>query len=200
MTQNEKTDYKESDVLAILKETEAFLQGHFLLSSGLHSDTYIQCAKVLQYPKYAELFGRLIANQINTKIDLVVSPALGGIIIGYEVARTLKVPFIFTEREESGDMTLRRGQKIDKGLKVVIVEDVITTGKSSLEVAKVVNESEGEVVLFSCIVNRSEKSTLLDRKIISLVNIKTNIYTPDVCPLCKKGYELVKPGSRKSSK
>jgi len=199
MTQNEKTDYKESDVLAILKETEAFLQGHFLLSSGLHSDTYIQCAKVLQYPKYAELFGRLIANQINTKIDLVVSPALGGIIIGYEVARALKVPFIFTEREESGDMTLRRGQKIDKGLKVVIVEDVITTGKSSLEVAKVINESEGEVVLFSCIVNRSENAALRDRKIISLVNIKTNIYPPDVCPLCKKGYELVKPGSRKSS-
>lgn len=199
MKENEKDECKESEIIDILKETGAFLQGHFLLSSGLHSDTYIQCAKVLQFPKYGELFGKLIAQQISSKVDLVVSPALGGILIGYEVARALNIPFLFTERSESGEMVLRRGQRIEKGSRVVIVEDVITTGKSSLEVAKVVDESQGIISAFACIVNRSEKTSLLDCKIISLVNIKTNVYTPEACPLCKKGDELVKPGSRKSS-
>ncbi|PNR94929.1 orotate phosphoribosyltransferase [Petrotoga olearia] len=187
----------ETKVLEILKDTGAFLTGHFLLSSGLHSDTYIQCAKVLKYPDYSELFGKLIAKKVESKIDYVVSPALGGIIIGYEVARTLKVPFLFAERDEKGNMSLRRDQVIKNNSKILIVEDVITTGKSTLEVAKLVESNEGVVTSFACIVNRSSKEVLENREIISLVNIKAATYSPENCPLCFQGLELVKPGSRK---
>jgi len=187
----------ETKVLEILKDTGAFLTGHFLLSSGLHSDTYIQCAKVLKYPDYSELFGKLIAKKVESKIDYVVSPALGGIIIGYEVARTLKVPFLFAERDEKGNMSLRRDQVIKNNSKILIVEDVITTGKSTLEVAKLVESDGGVVTSFACIVNRSSKEVLENREIISLVNIKAATYSPENCPLCFQGLELVKPGSRK---
>jgi len=193
----DNTKYDETKVLEILKDTGAFLKGHFLLSSGLHSDTYIQCAKVLKYPEYSELLGKLIAFKVKSKVDYVVSPALGGIIIGYEVARALKVPFLFAERDEKGNMSLRRDQVINNKSKVLIVEDVITTGKSSLEVAKLVESNGGDVASFACIVNRSSKKVLENREIISLVDIKAATYWPENCPLCSQGLEVVKPGSRK---
>ncbi|TDX09628.1 MULTISPECIES: orotate phosphoribosyltransferase [Petrotoga] len=193
----DNTTYDETKVLEILKDTGAFLTGHFLLSSGLHSDTYIQCAKGLKYPEYAEFFGKLIAKKIKVKVDYVVSPALGGIIIGYEVARALKVPFLFTERDEKGNMSLRRDQVIINNSKILIVEDVITTGKSTLEVTKLVESSGGVVTSIACIVNRSSKKVLESREIISLVNIKAATYSLEKCPLCFQGLELVKPGSRK---
>jgi len=195
MIENSKND--EIKVLEILKDTGAFLKGHFLLSSGLHSDTYIQCAKVLQYPEYSEFFGKLIADKIKAKMDYVVSPALGGIIIGYEVARALNVPFLFAERDEKGNMSLRRGQTIHNNSKIVIVEDVITTGKSTLEVAKLIESNGGDIASFACIVNRSSKKVLESREILSLVNVKAATYSPENCPLCIQGLDLVKPGSRK---
>ncbi|PNS01686.1 orotate phosphoribosyltransferase [Petrotoga miotherma DSM 10691] len=194
---NENTKYDETKVLKILKDTGAFLKGHFLLSSGLHSDTYIQCAKVLKYPEYSELLGKLIADKVKPKIDYVVSPALGGIIIGYEVARALNVPFLFAERDEKGNMSLRRGQTINDKSKILIVEDVITTGKSTLEVAKLIESNGGDVISFACIVNRSSKKFLENREIMSLVTIKAATYSPENCPLCIQGLELIKPGSRK---
>jgi len=187
----------DSEIIRILKDTGAFLKGHFLLSSGLHSDTYIQCAKALRFPKYTELFGNLIANSLNENIDCVVSPAMGGILIGYEVARALKTPFLFTERDEKGEMNLRRGQKIKKGDKILIVEDVITTGKSTLEVSSLVNNLGGIVTSISCIVNRSKKEFLNNFKIVSLISVETNTYQKEECPLCAQGIELIKPGSRK---
>ena len=189
--------YTEKDIYRILEETGSYLNGHFLLSSGLHSDTYIQCAKVLKYPRYAELFGKLISSQVNSKIDYVVSPAMGGIIIGYEVAKSLNAVFLFTERNENGEMTLRREQNIEKDKNILIVEDVITTGKSTLEVANVVKKFGGEILGISCIVNRSQKEDLFGKKIISLIKVQANVYPPEDCPLCEKGYEIVKPGSRK---
>ncbi|ABX30781.1 orotate phosphoribosyltransferase [Petrotoga mobilis SJ95] len=195
MIDNTKND--ETRVLKILQDTGAFLKGHFLLSSGLHSDTYIQCAKVLKYPEYSELLGKLIADKVASKIDYVVSPALGGIIIGYEVARALKVPFLFAERNEKGNMSLRRDQVINNNSKILIVEDVITTGKSTLEVAKLVESNGGYVTSFACIVNRSDKIVLENREIISLVKIQAATYSSENCPLCIQGLQLVKPGSRK---
>ena len=183
--------------LEVFKEKGAFLEGHFLLSSGLHSPNYLQCALILQYPDLSEEIAKEIANKIpkDLKIDLVVGPALGGIIIAYELARALKVRGIFAEREE-GKMRLRRGFTVKPGEKVMVCEDVVTTGGSALEVANLIKEYGGDVVAFSCIVDRSGGRSIFDKPLYSLIQLNLETYQPEDCPLCKEGVPLVKPGSR----
>lgn len=182
------------EYIEILKKTKAILTGHFLLSSGLHSDTYIQCALALKYPEYARLFALKICEHINTiDIDVVISPALGGIIIGWEVARNLDKPFIFTEKED-GAVKLRRGFKIEKE-KYFIVEDVFTTGKSTLEVCDIVKNGGGEVVGAASIIKRGDVK--FDFPYFSLVELKLITYSKNDCPMCKNNVPIVKPGSRK---
>jgi orotate phosphoribosyltransferase len=147
------------------------------------------------YPNYAELLGKKLAKKINGEIDIVVSPAIGGIIIGHEVAKALKKPFIFCERNEKGEMELRRNFEIKPGQKVLIVEDVVTTGKSTREVGKIVEKFEGEVMDYACIVERGKEHGLPALKYLYRVFPET--YNKENCPLCRKGEKLVKPGSRK---
>lgn len=185
------------DWLKIFKEKGAFLEGHFLLSSGLHSPNYLQCALILQYPEIAEKIAREIAEKIpkDLKIDTVIGPALGGIVIAYELARALKVRGIFAEREE-GRMTLRRGFSISQGENVLICEDVVTTGGSALEVANLVKEMGGNVVAYACIVDRSGGKANFDKNLYFLIKLNLDTYKPEECPLCKENIPLVKPGSR----
>lgn len=179
----------------LLRETEALLEGHFLLSSGKHSDGYVQCAKLLMYPDKAEEAVKLIVEKLeDLQFDLVVGPAMGGIVVSYEIGRQTGKPSIFTERED-GEMTLRRGFSIEKGQKVLIAEDVVTTGKSSFEAIKAVEDHGGEVVGIACIVDRSQGD--LGYPIYSGVSLDLKIYDPNDCELCKNGMEVVKPGSRK---
>lgn len=185
------------DWLKIFQEKNAFLEGHFLLSSGLHSPNYLQCALILQYPDLAEKIAKEIAKKIpeDLKIDTVIGPALGGIVIAYELARVLKVRGIFAEREE-GKMTLRRGFYISPGERILICEDVITTGGSALEVARLVINFGGEICAYACIVDRSGGKAIFDKDLYSLIQLKLDTYNPEDCPLCKKGIPLTKPGSR----
>ncbi|SHE84774.1 orotate phosphoribosyltransferase [Clostridium fallax] len=184
-------------VIDILKESEALLEGHFLLSSGRHSNRYCQCAKLLQYPDKAEKVLKVVKEKLekdNIECDLVVGPAMGGVIVAYELGRQLGKPAIFTERE-NGEMTLRRGFKINPGQKVIITEDVVTTGKSFKEAAKVIEKQGGVVVAVICIVDRtSEKVT--DYPMYSAVKLNIESYDPKDCPLCKEGKPYIKPGSR----
>lgn len=188
------------DFLRIFEEKEAILRGHFLLSSGLHSDIYVQCALVLQEPELAgKLCGTLAGRFREKEINLVVGPALGGIIVSFEVARYLGVRSIFTERVE-GRMCLRRGFRIEKGERVLLVEDVITTGKSLSEVKDVVEEWGGKIEGVGCLVNRSGGVRLFGKKIESLLSIPLKNYSPPECPLCRKNIPLTKPGSRHLSR
>ncbi len=183
------------DVKRILEESGAFLKGHFLLSSGLHSDSYVQCAKALIKPQNAQLLAEGIYSITNhLKPDLIVSPALGGIIIGWEVARIFRLPFIFTEREDN-IMTLRRGFEIKKKERVLIIEDVFTTGKSTVETAGVVRENGGEIVGACAIVERGDVS--FDFPHYYLIKLSFSTYQPSNCPLCAKGLAVIKPGSRR---
>ena len=190
--------YKKS--LRILKETNALLEGHFVLSSGLHSKIYIQCAKLLSFPKQASKICKSLSNQIKNKlpkIDIVLAPAMGGIIIGYEIGKLLNIETIFCERVEK-KFVLRRGFHIKKNSKVLIVEDVITTGKSSLECAKLINKFGAKLVGFSCIINRSDKNKLKikNKKIISHMKIHIPTYHPNNIPKILKKIKITKPGSR----
>lgn len=186
----------KNEIISILKECDALLEGHFLLSSGRHSDKYCQCAKLLQYPDKAEKVLTAVSEQLkNVEFDLVVGPAMGGIVVAYELARQLNKPGIFSERQD-GVMALRRGFEIKKGQKVIISEDVITTGKSSLEVVKLIEELGGEVIGLSCIVDRRDEGVTLPYPIYSAVKIDVKSYDKESCPLCKEGIEYVKPGSR----
>lgn len=179
----------------LLRETGAFLEGHFLLSSGKHSDGYVQCAKLLMHPEKAEKAVKVIADKVkDLDFELVVGPAMGGIIVSYEVARQTGRPGIFVERQD-GEMTLRRGFKIEKGQKVLITEDVVTTGKSSYEAIKVVEEHGGEVVGIACVVDRSKGD--IDYPIYSATKLDLKIYDKEDCKMCKEGEEIIKPGSRK---
>lgn len=173
----------------------ALLRGHFLLSSGLHSDQYLQCALLLADPLRAEAIGRQLAALQKTKPDLVLSPAMGGLIIGQEVARALKVRHFFAERQE-GLMTLRRGFALKPGEKVLLVEDVITTGKSSREVIDLARSQGAAVVAAASIVCRAAKPPELGVPVASLLNIEVSSYPADQCPLCRQGVAIVKPGSR----
>lgn len=178
-----------------LRNTEALMEGHFLLSSGKHSDGYVQCAKLLMHPDKAEKAVKLIVEKLeDVDFDIVVGPAMGGIIVSYEIGRQTGKLSIFTEREE-GQMKLRRGFAIEKGQKVLIAEDVVTTGKSSYEAIKVVEEYGAEVVGIGCIVDRSSGD--IKYPIYSGVKLNINTYDKESCPLCKENIPVVKPGSRK---
>ncbi len=177
-------------------ETKALLVGHFRLTSGRHSGEYFQCARILERPDAAEELGRLLADRFcNDAVDVVVAPALGGIIIGYEVARALGVRSIFAERE-SGAMRLRRGFSVKPGERVLVVEDVVTTGSSIKEVAELVREAGGEVVGFGFLVDRSLDPSGLGERSESLLKRHIDSYEPDHCPLCLEGIPVTKPGSR----
>ena len=167
--------------LDILRKTDALLEGHFVLSSGLHSSKYIQCAKLLSQPYLAEKICRSLASKIKKrfkKIDLILAPAMGGIVIGYEIGRILKKETIFCERAK-GKFTLRRGFKIKKGSKVLIIEDVITTGKSSLECVKLIKKANAKLLGFASIIDRSSKKSLkIKTKVVSHLKIDVPVYSP----------------------
>lgn len=184
-------------MLELLKEIGAVLEGHFLLSSGKHSSKYIQCAKIFELPSYGEKIGKAIAEKISQhKPDIVIGPALGGVILAYEVARHVNARAMFTERED-GRMRLRRNFNIEENERVAIVEDVTTTGKSVLEVAEVVREHGGQVCCIASIVDRSVEKLPFEVPFYSLVKLELPIFEPNDCPLCQQGVPLVKPGSRK---
>lgn len=187
----------EKEIMGILEETEALKEGHFKLTSGMHSAQYVQCAMLLRFPDKAEIIAKALAEKFkDEKIDLVVGPAVGGIIIAYEVARALGVPSIFAERDQ-GEMTLKRGFSIKPGERVVVIEDVITTGGSTQEVADLVTKLGGEVVAAGSIVDRSsEKNLKISVPFRSLIKLKIPVYKEEDCPLCKEGSKPYKPGSR----
>ncbi|WP_457680621.1 orotate phosphoribosyltransferase [Thermovibrio sp.] len=189
----------EDQIKEIFLKADAFLEGHFLLSSGLHSPYYLQCAKVLQYPQYAETLCRELARRVKetgVEYDLVIAPAIGGIIVSYETARHLKVRGIFAERVE-GKLTLRRGFEIKPGERAVVVEDVVTTGKSTKETIEVVKSHGGKVVAVGSLVDRSGGKVNFGVPFTTLWRLEVPVYKPESCPLCKEGkIELVKPGSR----
>ena len=188
------------DSLAVLKKTKALLEGHFVLSSGLHSPQYVQCAKLLSYPKKSEKFCKSLSTKIKkkfTKIDIILSPAMGGIVIGYIVGNLLNKETIFCERV-NGKFTLRRGFSIKKNSKVLIVEDVITTGKSSLECARLVKKYKSKVVGYACLINRSSKPSLKikDKNIVSQIKLEIPTYKKNDLPIELKKIPITKPGSR----
>jgi len=201
------------DVEGIYKEAEALLEGHFILSSGNHSNRYLQSAKVLEDPKRATILAEALAVMIkenNIKVDTVCAPALGGILAGYELARALNVRSIFVERKEGG-MELRRGFEVSKGEKILICEDIITTGGSAMEAATIIKELGAEVVAFASLANRgfcqrvgtnnspkSECKLPTDVPLFALDDFSFQMYTPEECPLCKEGSTAIKPGSRHS--
>ena len=183
--------------LKVLKKTKALLDGHFILSSGLHSPRYIQCAKLLSYPKISNKFVQSLAKKIKKKIkkiDVILSPAMGGIIIGYEIGKILNKETIFCERVNK-KFTLRRGFEIKKNSKVLIVEDVITTGKSSLECVELIKKSKARLVGFACLIDRS-KNKKLRNKIISQVKLEIPTFNKKNLPLSLKKIPITKPGSR----
>ena len=186
--------------LNILKKTNALLEGHFVLSSGLHSSRYIQCAKLLSYPHLADKICKSLANKIKNsfgKIDVILAPAMGGIIIGYEIGKLLKKETIFCERV-NGKFMLRRGFKIQKGFNVLIIEDVITTGKSSMECVKLIKKSKAKLVGFASIIDRSTKKSLKikRKKIISHLKISVPTYKKNNLPKNLTSIKITTPGSR----
>ena len=188
--------YKES--LKILKETDALLEGHFILSSGLHSEKYVQCAKLLSKPEKAKTICLSLAEKIKDKyqsIDLILSPAIGGIVIGYEIGRILNKETIFAERINN-NFTLRRDFKIPSSSKVLIVEDVITTGKSSLECVEIIKKSQAETVGFACLIDRSGGKSVIKNKIVSQIEINIPTYDKNNLPETLLSIKAVKPGSR----
>lgn len=188
-----------SSTLDIFREAGAYLKGHFRLTSGLHSPEYLQCALVLQHPAYAELLGKELAERLRTPegVDLVASPAIGGLPIGHEVARALGARFIFTERGPDGKMTLRRGFSVTPGERAVVVEDVVTTGGSSKEVVDLLKAAGAEVLAAGSIIDRSGGHAEIGVPRVALAVLKVLTYTPEECPLCREGVPVVKPGSRK---
>ncbi len=186
--------------LAVLRKTNALIDGHFVLSSGLHSPSYVQCAKLLSFPNKSEKFTKSLANKIKKtfkNIDLILSPAMGGIIIGFEIGRILKKETIFCERV-NGNFKLRRGFNIKKKSRVLIVEDVITTGKSSLECSKIIKNSNAILLGFACLIDRSDKQNLKikRKKIVSQVKLKIPTFKENNIPFSLKKIPITKPGSR----
>jgi orotate phosphoribosyltransferase len=190
----------EAEIIKEFTDAEAILKGHFILSSGLRSDTYLQCARVLMDPKRADTLCSALAQKVvekfrGTAFDLVVSPAMGGVVVGYEMARQLNLPSIFCERE-NGVFTLRRGFTIEKGAKVLMVEDVVTTAKSSLEAIECVRASGGDVIGEACLVDRGDGARNLSIPLVSLLKLQVPTYQPDALPPHLKDIPPVKPGSR----
>ena len=185
-----------TDILEHFSGTNALLEGHFILSSGLHSPQYLQCALALQFPTDAAKFARQIAEQNrNIEIDTVASPAIGGLVIGFAVAAAMNVRFIWTERQ-NGEMTVRRGFTVKPGERILVVEDVITTGGSTRECIAAVESNGGKVVAAASIVDRSNGVADVGVPRTELVRLDVPSYSPDVCPMCAQGLEAVKPGSR----
>ena len=184
------------ELLDLFRKSGALLDGHFRLSSGLHSTGYLQCALVLQHPRHAEALGRAIASRVDDlKPTVVVSPALGGIVIGQEVGRALDVRALFAERLD-GALALRRGFVVSESDRVLVVEDVLTTGASTRETMQVATAAGGRVVGVAAIVDRSCGTVRFDVPFKPLVEISVPTYEPDLCPLCAKGLPVMKPGSR----
>lgn len=191
-------------ILSLFAETGAYLKGHFRLTSGLHSPEYLQCALVLQHPEHAERLGRAIAAQLKVSengttiagAETVVAPAMGGLMIGHEVARALGVRNIFTERDPDGKMVLRRGFTVRPGEKCVVIEDVITTGGSTKEVVDVLRAAGAEVLAAASIIDRSGGKAEVGVPRVALVAMQVTAYQPEQCPLCAAGVPVVKPGSR----
>jgi orotate phosphoribosyltransferase len=190
---------KPDEVINAFKETDALLEGHFQLTSGLHSTVYLQCARVLQYPEKAELFGQAIAAQFQGQgIELVASPAIGGIVIGHEVARALGARFIWTERD-AGKMTLRRGFTVTPGEKTLVVEDVVTTGGSTRETIVSLQQAGANVLAAASIIDRSGGSADVGVPRVALASLKVLAVDPAACDACRLGEPVVKPGSRKAA-
>ena len=186
-------------VIDQFRKTGALLEGHFQLSSGLHSTVYLQCALVLQFPEKAEEFGRAIAQKFEGQgIELVASPAIGGIVIGHEVARALGARFVWTERE-AGQMTLRRGFTVSQGEKTLVVEDVITTGGSTRETIEALKGAGADVIAGASIIDRSAGSADVGVPLTALASLKVLAAEPAVCDACNMGEPVVKPGSRKAA-
>ena len=192
--------YKES--LKILKETNALLEGHFILSSGLHSKQYIQCAKLLSHPDQAEIICSSLVEKIKKKfkqIDIVLSPAMGGVVVGYEIGKQLKIETIFAERV-SGSLILRRDFKIKENSNVLIVEDVITTGKSAIECSNIVKMSRAKLAGYACIIDRSKEDIPIKNYMVSQMKFDIETFTEDKIPENLKKINPIKPGSRNLSK
>ncbi len=193
-----------TSIMSLFEETGAYLRGHFRLTSGLHSGEYLQCAKVLAVPAYAERLGRELAGRLKSlvggaSIDVVVSPAIGGIIIGYEVARAFEVPSFFTERDPASprnEMTLRRGFEVTPGQRAVVIEDVVTTGGSTREVIRVLRDAGAVVLAAGSIIDRSGGQVDFGVPRLALETLHPTTYDPGNCPLCNEGQPLIKPGSR----
>lgn len=188
----------QNGVMEMFEETGALLRGHFVLTSGLHSPNYLQCARVLQFPNFAERLGRAIADLFrDRRISCVVSPAIGGIVIGHEVARALGATGIFTERDSNGEMTLRRGFSLSEDERVLVVEDVITTGGSTRETIEAVIAAGGKVIGAASVIDRSGGTAEVGVPRAALATLQVETYDPAKCPLCETGSVPVKPGSRK---
>ncbi len=184
------------DVKELLIKADGLLHGHFCLTSGLHSDTYFQCAKLYQYPDLVEKIGVELAKKLEgLEFDTIIAPAIGAVIFGYEVAKQAKKRNLFVERKD-GIMQLRRGYTLKKGEKVVIIEDVITTARTIFETMDAIKEYEPEIVGVGCIVDRTQGKLDDKLKINSLLKIDPVVYEPSNCPLCKEDIPIVKPGSR----
>jgi orotate phosphoribosyltransferase len=191
----------DSGVLELFLKTSAYLRGHFRLTSGLHSAAYLQSALVLAHPEHAQTLGRELAEKLrelagSQTIDLVIAPALGGLIIGHEVARALGVRFLFTERDADRKMSLRRGFTLSAGERVVVVEDVITTGGSTMEVIEIVRAAGAVPLAAGSIIDRSGGTADLGVPRASLATLKVETHQPENCPMCQAGEPVTKPGSR----
>lgn len=192
------------NVITLLKESGAMLEGHFLLSSGRHSDRYFQCAKLLQYPDKAAAALAAVAEKIKQdmqagtlEIDAVAGPAMGGIIVAYELGRQLGLPALFTERDDSGTMTVRRGFSVESGQKILIAEDVVTTGKSYGECAAALNSLGAQINALACIVDRRLPGIEIPWPFYPACKVDVSNWDAHSCDLCEKGVPAVKPGSRK---
>jgi orotate phosphoribosyltransferase len=183
-------------VLDIFRETKALLEGHFQLTSGLHSNQYFQCAKVLQYPKYLHLLCGEIAKHFEyAEIEVVISPAIGGVVVGTEVGRMLQARTVFAERKD-GKMELRRGFELRPGERVLAVEDVVTTGGSLFEIVDLIKKANATLAGVGYIVDRSNGKVTFDAKHFSVLQMDVVAHKPDECPMCKQGSPVTKPGSR----
>ena len=186
-----------NQILEHFKQTNALLEGHFILSSGLHSPNYLQCALALQYPADALKFGRAIAEHYtNEKIETVASPAIGGLVIGFAVAQALNLRFVWTERENTR-MRLRRGFSVKENERILVVEDVITTGGSTRECIEALEKNGAKILAAASIIDRSNGAANVGVPRISLVSMEVPSYQPEDCPMCERGDKAVKPGSRK---
>ncbi|HEY6952382.1 MAG TPA: orotate phosphoribosyltransferase [Bacteroidota bacterium] len=186
----------KDQILDIFRETKALLEGHFQLTSGLHSKQYFQCAKVIQYPKYLHLLAGEIAKHYEySEIEVVLSPAIGGIVVGTEVGRMIGARTLFTERKD-GTMELRRGFEIRPGERCLVVEDVVTTGGSVFEVVDIVKKEKGVLAGVGSIVDRSNGTVKFEAKYFSVLQLEAVAYKPETCPLCRDGIPVTKPGSR----